>query len=264
MKIRNILLVSFALLVLFSGINAFEISNGSITQKFKGATYAENVNETLQMTAPYGKITYTAQFAHGLPVANGANSTNNFQPTSTDNINVTLFNSQYNLLSAGKSNEKSYIKLTYAAGLATYGVGTKITNLKGAGSYAKKNIAIKVIEVNQTGESSYSAKFGMEVNGTNAATITTSSKTFLENSFYSSSGNKILASPIYVNDIGIDSTSGKGFVKVFTGDSLLVLIDKSTLSLGCNDCTPWKVSLAPITDATNPTVQVIKSITLTK
>ncbi|PIU21013.1 MAG: hypothetical protein COT15_04565 [Candidatus Diapherotrites archaeon CG08_land_8_20_14_0_20_34_12] len=69
MKIKNFLLISFALLVLFSSVIAFEISNQNKTQKYNGTIYIEKQIEALKASSINGnaQLEWSITFEHGLP-----------------------------------------------------------------------------------------------------------------------------------------------------------------------------------------------------
>ncbi|MEK6972635.1 MAG: hypothetical protein AABW72_01165 [archaeon] len=269
MKIRNILLISFALLVLISSVSAFTLTNKTYAQKFNGTTYSDKIRGELNFSSDI-IMKYKITFKNGIPLTEKANQTmsqaNKFKwDKEMDNITIPLFGTTFTLMEAygdETSNMAQEIKVykkigeskvisndvkvvdvgmennKYAAWLKVNGVSKTIYDdeslmVDGTGTYAGQKLVIVLTNVYDEGD-------GDDVIW------------FAEFQLQDIKGNVIdkINSAVSGTDLGKELQQ--------TNDKIY------TLKSGSGSIPGWNIEFGAVTQGTTPQVKVIKTIILTK
>jgi len=159
----------------------------------------------------YYKVTFTA----GIPYP--------FTKADQNTITIPFFGKKYTVLSASSSE----VKLIDESNKYTYYNGERITGLTGKGSYAGQSLEVEFVTLtyNQA-QGTYYAKFNLYDSEGNLIDTRDgiSSDTFLENVFYVN-GEYPLETSIYIQSLGKEDVSGKGYIVVTIGTNTIQLKD---------------------------------------
>jgi len=206
--------------------------NETYTYTYNGSSYTQTVKEYIGLTADVkfdehqdvkdlvayideGDFYYKVTFSAGIPY--------DFTKADQNTITVPFFGKKYTVLSA-TSNE---VKLIDESNKYTYYNGERITGLKGKGSYAGQDLEVEFVTLtyNQA-QGTYYAKFNLYDGEGNLIDTRDgiSSDSFLENIFYVN-GEYPLETSIYIQSLGKEDVSGKGYVVVTVGTNTIQLKD---------------------------------------
>lgn len=267
MKIRNILLICFALLVLISSVNAFALTNKTYAQKFNETSYSDKIREELNFSSDI-IMKYKIIFTKGIPLTEKPNQTmsqaNKFKwDTGMDNITIPLFGTTFTLMEAyGQENYAQEIKVYKKIGESKVILDTvKVTD---AGMENNKYAAW--LKVNGVTKTIYDDE-SLEVNGTGTYA---GQKLFivLTNVYDEGDGDDV----IWFAEFQLQDSSGNVIDKTGSavsgtdlGKELQQTNDKIyTLKSGSGSIPGWNIEFGTVTQGTTPKVKVIKTITLTK
>ena len=264
-------------------VNGQELSNSKLssllnetyTYTYNGSSYTQTVKEYVGITADVkfeehkdvrdlvaylddeGDFYYKVTFSAGIPYS--------FTKADQNTITVPFFGKKYTVLSATSTE----VKLIDESNKYTYYNGEKITGLKGKGSYAGQDLEVEFVTLtyNQA-QGTYYAKFNLYDSEGNLIDTRDgiSSDTFLENVFYVN-GEYPLETSIYIQSLGKEDVSSKGYVVVTVGTNTIQLKngDKYPYDPTITSSTKkyWKVTLHTSTgnvgnESSRPVIDYIK------
>jgi hypothetical protein len=207
--------------------------NETWSYTYNGSSYTQTVKEYIGISADAkfekhkdvkdlvlylddeGDFYYKVTFSAGIPY--------DFTKADQNTITVPFFGKKYTVLSASSSE----LKLIDESNKYTYYNGERITGLTGKGSYAGQSLEVEFVTLtyNQA-QGTYYAKFNLYDGEGNLIDTRDgiSSDTFLENVFYVN-GEYPLETSIYIQSLGKEDVSGKGYIVVTVGTNTIQLKD---------------------------------------
>ena len=228
--------------------------NSTYTYTYNGSSYTQTVKEYIGLTAnakfdtykdvkdlvayiDQGNFYYKVSFSAGIPYP--------FTKADQNTISVPFFGKKYTVLKA-TSNE---VKLIDESNKYTYYNGERITGLTGKGSYAGQKLEVEFVTLtyNQA-NGTYYAKFNLYDSKGNLIDTRdgVSADSFLENTFYVN-GEYPLETSIYVQSLGKEDVSGKGYIVVTVGTNTIQLKNGDMYpydpTVTSSNKKYWKVSL---------------------
>ncbi len=151
-----------------------------------------------------------------------------FQNTTGDNIRIPFFGQDYTVQKVDLTGT-SKITLIKDSGKSTYLEGQTIEGLAGKGNYAGEDLSIKVVAITQAGGSA-TYKVKLELYDSEDNLIDTQSFNtgeYANELFQDSDAEYVLDTVFYISDLGLETTSGTGYLTATVGQNVVVLRNSS-------------------------------------
>ncbi|MDD5148097.1 MAG: S-layer protein [Candidatus ainarchaeum sp.] len=268
------------------------LANTQKSYTWAGSSYTVQVTETIPINVDAkfdttastkdmaafidsGNFKYVLAFGgttnNGIPARQASTAnTGVFTKGDSDNIVVPLFGDSYTVNKIDKTASPTNVRLIKESAKTTYYEGNEITGLKGKGSYAGKELKVKIAAITQEGTAVATYKARMELydtEGNLVDTQTVGSGSFLDDMFLSN-GTYVLDTMVYVPTIAVESSTNKGYVTATVGKGVLRLYDGKKYPYDSTDTNSsnyyWKTQLDFNTSAsTSPAyVDTLQKITI--
>ena len=262
------------------------LTNETRTYRFSGTSYSIVVKETIGIAVDArmdlidkdvedlivymtgeGDFNYVLNLGDGIPVHEAEGDISAFADGDTDNIIIPFLGEEFTVQSV--DNNAGTVKLIKEADKSTYYEQDEFVGLEGKGNYDGEELSVKVDAVTQAGAATttYNVRYLLlDAEGNEIDRQTLGTGVYLNDNFVDSEGDYALETVVYISDVGVESTTSKGYVTATVGKSVVDIKHNeqfpydSTDTSSANDY--WKGNLTMNGTDTSPAMTTMTLITI--
>ena len=227
----------------------------------------KDVEDLVAYMTGEGDFNYVLNLGDGIPLFESLTAAAAFADGDNDNIIIPFLGEEFTVQSV--DNNSNTVKLIKESDKSTYYEGDEFVGLEGKGNYDGEELSVKVDAVTQSGAATttYNVRYLLlDAEGNEIDRQTLGTGVYLNDNFVDSEGDYALETVAYISDVGVESTTSKGYVTATVGKSVIDLKNNEQFPYDSTDTTSsndyWKALLTMTGSDTNPATATLTHLTV--